>query len=524
MPRDSSGSLHSDCSISIVSSDTVKKTASPKTVPRLRTSCKTRKTQQKISAKNSYPSPDHNFTCTTIGEGADSSQYTTDSSSKYVPQRSLLCELPQDVSNLTTFKNRLSPRGDGCLRHTGALGPQHPLIRDWYHKKRASAVTVPSLLNRYELSLSDSSLATHSKTMKGSFTTHHAERIGDASSSQSYKPPDEDKGYKKTGRLYDSTHCGSTVERKSREMVALEKQGFSETSSGSTTTLPSIDRPGSNRFTVVSAATHAREDSSMESSERETEEIFGDIGGFCRCRRTGSQDQQGCSDGMEKKKRASVGELRSIATHMLALQEKHGCHLYCETQKATTDSDDVSSSRPYGLSKRPLTTTSKRGSHRETCPDRFVDKESGSKISLEPNLASLARIKSNSSSSSNGGLTSLPVLPLIRNKPCKDSSNTSGRSLAGRASDCTCVYSSNSGRNLDHCSVVNLRIPLGSRQEWDVPHFGRDCSLRNQEDEAIGRHSSESKGREECQQNQSEASKLELSTTGHSQKRLRMSA
>ena len=172
VPRDSSGSLHGDCSISIVSSDTVKKTALPKTVPRLRTSttCKTRKTQQKTSANNSYPSSDHNFTCNSIGEGADSSQHTADSSSKYVPQRSLLCELPQDVSNLTTFKNRLSPRGDANLRHTGALGPQHPLIRDWYHKKRTSAVTVPSLLNRYKLSLSDSSLATHSKTVKGSCT------------------------------------------------------------------------------------------------------------------------------------------------------------------------------------------------------------------------------------------------------------------------------------------------------------------------------------------------------------------
>ena len=280
MPRDSSGSLHSDCSISIVSSDTVKKTASPKTVPRLRTSttCKTRKTQQKTSAKNSYPSSDHNFTCNSIGEGAGSSQHTADSSSKYVPQRSLLCELPQDVSNLTTFKNRLSPRGDASLRHTGALGPQHPLIRDWYHKKRTSTVTVPSLLNRYKLSLSDSSLATHSKIMKDSFT--RAERISDASSSQSYKPPNEDKGYKKRGRLYDSTHSGSTVERKSKD--AREKQGFSEASSCSTTTLPSIDRAG---FTVGSAATHDREDSSLESNRRETEKIFGDICGFCRCRR-----------------------------------------------------------------------------------------------------------------------------------------------------------------------------------------------------------------------------------------------
>ena len=222
-----------------------------------------------------------------------------------------------------------------------------------------------------------------------------------------------------------------------------------------------------------------------------------------------------------EKKRASVGESGSIATHMLALQEKHGCHLYCETQKATTDSDDVSSIRPYDLNKRPLTTTSKWCSHRETCPNRFVDKESSSKTPLEPNLASLARIKNSSSSS--GGLTSLPVLPLIRNKPRKDSNNTSGSSLGGRASDCTCVYSSNSGRNLDHCAVVNLRIPLGSRQEWDVPYFGRDCSLRNREDEAIGRHSSESKGRGECQQNRLEASKLKLSTTGHSQKQLRMS-
>ena len=178
-----------------------------------------------------------------------------------MPQRSLLCELPQDVSNLTTFKNRHSPTGDASLRHTGALGPQHPLIRDWYHKKRTSAVTVPSLLNRYKLSLSDSSLATHSKIMKDSFT--RAERISDASSSQSYKPPNEDKGYKKRGRLYDSTHSGSSVERKSKD--AREKQGFSETSSGSTTALPSIDRAG---FTVGSAATHDREDSSLESNRR----------------------------------------------------------------------------------------------------------------------------------------------------------------------------------------------------------------------------------------------------------------
>ena len=202
-----------------------------------------------------------------IGEGADSSLTLVSMCLKGLSSVSCL-----KTSQTSTFKNRHSPRGDASLRHTGALGPQHPLIRDWYHKKRTSAVTVPSLLNRYKLSLSDSSLATHSKTVKDSFTTPRAERISDASGSQSYKPPNEDKGYKKRGRLYDSTHSGSSVERKSKD--AREKQGFSETSSGSTTTLPSIDRAG---FTVGSAATHAREDSSMESNGRETEEIFGDF-------------------------------------------------------------------------------------------------------------------------------------------------------------------------------------------------------------------------------------------------------
>ena len=91
---------------------------------------------------------------------------------------------------------------------------------------------------------------------------------------------------------------------------------------------------------------------------------------------------------------------------------------------------------------------------------------------------------------SNRSLTSLPSLPLIRNDSLKKPSLSSGSSssfIQSRLSERDIFSSSRKERKEPHCSVINLRIPFGKVEEWDIPQ--RKIPFETSNPKTIGEHS-----------------------------------
>ena len=112
-----------------------------------------------------------------------------------------------------------------------------------------------------------------------------------------------------------------------------------------------------------------------------------------------------------------------------------------------------------------------RHSHTLTYPSTACDERSTDSIfSSVASLASLTDCETNKNSNC---LTSLPSLPLIQTN--KRLSTTSSSSFLQKHLSRDDVISSMTGVESEigekepHCSVINLRIPSGKVEEWDVP-------------------------------------------------------
>ena len=156
---------------------------------------------------------------------------------KCVPQKPLLCcrFLPQ--VKVAAFRRRLSP-GAGERCRTSGLGPHHPLIRDWQHRKRAKAANSLSLLSRHKKltqNASTSPLSESCRAGSGSRSIKLPVKENDSSKISTY---DQEKEYTIATESTDGSSSGgnaglSTAESRHSDTVC-------ESDSKHTRILPNI--------------------------------------------------------------------------------------------------------------------------------------------------------------------------------------------------------------------------------------------------------------------------------------------
>ena len=121
---------------------------------------------------------------------------------------------------------------------------------------------------------------------------------------------------------------------------------------------------------------------------------------------------------------------------------------------------------------RSANTSDRASRHSRTLtypPTPSAERSIDSIFSSATSLASLTDCHS-------GSLTSLPSLPLLQSKGYSTISSGSSSSfiIQSHLSERDVIYpmtgvASVTGRKEPHCSVINLRIPFGKVEEWDVP-------------------------------------------------------
>ena len=357
-----------------------------------------------------FGQPSHDSSCYTSSEGIGIQMNTK---CKCVPQKPLLCSrfLPQ--VKVAAFRNRLS-LGAGERCRTSGLGLHHPLIRDWQHRKRTKAANSLSLLSRHKkLTLSDSSIATQDAS-----PSPLSESCRAGSGSWSIKLPVKEN---------DSSKI-STYGREKEYTITTD----------------STDGSSSGGYADLSTAESRHSDTVCKSDSKHTRilpniksSIFtanNDVAVMTDCViLTGEEDHTSCFRKLEKGTHFMQGPpLSSSSFHRQTprtpsnqLANHSGTHQFAKTEGA--------------------------------CSGEFLVSSAGSLTHL-------------SSSSNRRALASVPTLPLIKSQSHTQEYATSSAScLTHKVCDNSNHSQSRRKQSRERCSVVNLRIPFGKVEEWDVP-------------------------------------------------------
>ena len=309
-------------------------------------------------------------------------------------------------SKSCTFRRRLSP-GAGERCRTSGLGPHHPLIRDWQHRKRTKAANSLSLLSR------------HKKLTQNASTSPLSESCRAGSGSQSIKLPVKEN---------DSSKI-STYDQEKEYTIATESTDGS--SSGGNAGLSTAE---SRHYDTVckSDNKHTRILPNIKSS---TFTAINDVAVMTDCvSLTGEEDL------------TSFSRILGKGTHFMQDPPLPSSSFHRQTPRTPSNQLANHSETHY-----PFVKTE------STCSGEFLVSSAGS-------LAHL------SSGRNRRTLTSVPALPLIKSKSHAQEYATSSTScLTWKTSDNSNHSPSRRKQNQERCSVVNLRIPFGKVEEWDVP-------------------------------------------------------
>lgn len=347
-----------------------------------------------------------------------------------VPQKPLVSEqfLPQVKA--AAFRNRLTWRG-GEQCGTGGLAPHHPLIQDWKRKRRTNTLPKsPSPLTQHHISLSDSSatslLTSNASLISRNKNTKHPH--SGSSESRNIKFHAEKSELLKTAMR--DLHCCQDKDffesrngrhcHRSNDTERLKKTcSYAEQMShNNSTVLPNIGLTTSDS-TLNTCSPRGKED--LRTSFRKLKNESPIVQDVCPPLARHTQDT------------------RHISTHDQCSDRPH-----CDTEVY-----------PF------CSTTSSRES-------TTVGSVSGSEL-LIASTTSLAHL-----TSSRSELSSVPSLPTIQSNIQTDASNSKmdpkGTDHERRSSS----LCQRARRSRDHpCTVVNLRIPFGKIEEWDVPQAKR---------------------------------------------------
>ena len=327
---------------------------------------------------------------------------------KCVPQKPLLCcqFLPQ--VKVAAFRSRLS-LGAGERCRTSGLGQHHPLIRDWQHRKRAKAANSLSPLSRHKmLTLPDSSTATQNAS-----TSPLNESCRAGSGSRSIKLPVKEN---------DSSKI-STYDQEKEYTIATESTDGSSLSTAESRHSDTLCKSDSK---------HTRILPNIKSS---TLTAINDVAVMTDCvSLTGEEDP------------TSFSRILGKGTHFMQGPPLPSSSFHRQTPRTPSNQLANHSETHY-----PFVKTE------STCSGEFLVSSAGS-------LAHL------SSGRNRRALTSVPALPLIKSKSHAQEYATSSTScLTWKTSDNSNHSPSRRKQNQERCSVVNLRIPFGKVEEWDVP-------------------------------------------------------
>ena len=395
------------------------------------------------------------------------------------------------------------------MQHTGGLGPQHPLIREWRHKKRVrtSSSSPSSLLKQHKLFQSDSNVPSstpptsesegedpissprgdhQTSTEKGGSTLSVKNRLSKdkcgelqekvaveneekqctilsesqnmdyliRGSSDSWQLRREGKGHsmKASKKAVDTSSSGR------RHRVSKEKQStivpdgfphttrtreYSDPALHCVAALPSIT--GSSSLTTAAGSgskTPNILDTTSQTEEREGEAY--PANSFRKLKK-GSQ-----------KRKVKEADNQSVCFSDEYLGKR--------SQDALSPSISLHNQVPRSVSTR--TKQVHRHSQTQTYP---LSKNE----CLASSVASLACF-TDGRAGKRSALTSVPALPLIQNRvPPVDLSSSSHSTSCVRSRTSSherkCFTSRQMRSRQDRCSIVNLRIPFGKVEEWDVP-------------------------------------------------------
>lgn len=372
--------------------------------------------QQSIATSTSSPATDH-------------AHNVADKTNTAVPQKPLVSEqfLPQVKA--AAFRNRLTWKGrEQC--GTGGLAPHHPLIQDWKRKRRTNTLPKsPSPLTQHHISLSDSSttslLTSNASLISRNKNTKHPH--SGSSESQNIKSHSKKNELLKTAMrccqdkdFFESRNGRHCHESNDTEKLKKTCSCAEQMSHNNSTVLPNIGLTSSDS-TLNSC--------SMREKDRRTP---------FRKVENGSQIVQDVCPPLAR----NTQNTRHISTHDQSSNKPDMPH--CDTQVY-----------PF------CGTTSSRES-------TTVGSVSGAEL-LIASTGSLAHL-----TSSRSELSSVPSLPTIQSNIQTDASNSKmdpkGTDHERRSSS----LCQRAQRSRDHpCTVVNLRIPFGKIEEWDVPQAKR---------------------------------------------------
>ena len=379
--------------------------------------------QQTIATSTSSPVTDH----------AHNIADKTNTVNTAVPQKPLVSErfLPQVKA--AAFRNRLTWRGrEQC--GTGGLAPHHPLIQDWKRKRRTNTLPKsPSPLTQHHISLSDSSatslLTSNASLISRNKNTKHPH--SGSSESQNIKFHSKKSELLKTAmrdlhccqdRDFFESRNGRHCQR-SNDIEKLKKTcSYAEQMShNNSTVLPNIGLTSSDS-TLNTCSPKGKED--LRTSFRKV--------------KNGSQIIQDVCPPLA----AHTQDTRHVSTHGQSSNKPN--MPYCDTQVypfcSTTSSSESTT----------------------------VGSVSGAEL-LIASTTSLAHL-----TSSRSELSSVPSLPTIQSNIQTGASNSKmdGKGTDHERRSSFLCQRAQQGR--DHpCTVVNLRIPFGKIEEWDVPQAKR---------------------------------------------------
>ena len=440
-----------------------------------------------------------------------------------VSQQPLLCThtLPQ-----VKFKNRLSPE----VQHTGGLGPQHPLIREWRHKKRVrtSSSSPSSLLKQHKHFLSDSNVPSstpptsesegedpissprgdhQTSTRKGGSTLSVKNRLpkdkcGELQekvaveneekqctvlsesqnmdflirgSSDSWQLRREGKGHStKAAADTRDTSCSGRRHRASKEKQStIVPDGFAHSGMRARVSTTRTSDPALHCVATLPSITRLRSLTTAAGSGSKTPNILD----------TTSQTEKREGEAYpansfrKLKKGSQKRKVKETENQSVCSSDEH---LGKRSQNSLSPSISLHDQVPRSVSTR--TKQVHRHSQTQTYPLSRNE-------CLASSVASLACL-SGGRAGKRSPLTSVPALPLIQNRaPPEDfsSSSHSTSCVRSRASshERKCFTSRQMRSRQDRCSIVNLRIPFGKVEEWDVPQRVRHKEEHSSECPAV---------------------------------------
>ena len=379
-----------------------------------------------------------------IQKGTTSNLLIYTVTSHCMPQKQTLHNHP--LPQISTFRERLSLQGQG-MHLTRGLGPHHPLIRGWHHKKlrRAnSSSPSPSQLTRHTQSFSEPTTEVYSEHVIDKSQLHR----GDVVVCNKYSNSTLSESQNIALPVMPSIERGKT-QRKTTHALPMEQSGNNSATRHSSVpsaqpqcsaTLPCIT---SSQLTTTSTDGHAT-DCKRGLSENHTSVYF--------------------TDGNQMR----GSQLPCESSSSLDLHTS--CDVLTSTSASQPSSSDFRGSHPH-------TSSFSRGM---SSGDRLV--------------SSLGCLGTDRGIRGRELITSLPSLPHIHSTTVCDrpsptgTTHTSCQRSGSSNRSCTSAIQARRERRKSgrRCSIINLRIPFGKVEEWDVPQDVRSREEEEDEEEEEG--------------------------------------